>query len=408
MKVLQINSFFSVGGPPRIVNGIYDTLIDEGHECKIAAAREKQYKPEDSIQIGGKFDAHINALSCRLFDDDGFRAKAATRQLVHQIEEYDPDIIHLHNLHGYYINIEILFEYLKKCGKPVFWTLHDCWPFTGHCSHFTIVQCEQWKTHCSYCVQTRTYPSCYLKGHSSQNFARKKKAFTGVANMTIVTPSQWLGGLVKEGFLGEYPVKVINNGVDLTKFSPKKSDFRAKYKLEDKNVILGVAQVWGERKGYFDFHKLADMLGDNYQVVLVGLSEKQKKELPKNILGFTRTNSVEELVKIYSAADIFVNLTYEDNFPTVNIEALACGTPIITYDTGGSPEIADTENEIVSKQGDLSAVKTAIESMVKAPEKFNMDRLTKNASKYSRQNMTDAYVKLYTNTMSEIRAGGGV
>lgn len=405
MRVLQINSFFTVGGPPRIVNGIYDTLVENGHECKIAAAREKQYKPEDSIQIGGKYDAYINALSCRLFDDDGFRSKAATRELVHEIEEYDPDIIHLHNLHGYYINIEILFEYLKRCGKPVFWTLHDCWSFTGHCTHFSLFGCEQWKTQCCACIQTREYPSCYLKGKPLKNYERKKAAFTGVQNMTIITPSEWLGNLAKQSFLREYPVKVVNNGVDLTKFSPITSDFKSRHGLDEKLVVLGVAQVWGERKGLYDFFKLANMLSEDYQVVLVGLSEKQLKEVPANVIGLARTNSVEELAKIYSAADVFVNLTYEDNFPTVNIEALACGTPIITYDTGGSPEIADAENEIVCKQGDLSTVKTAIESMVENSDKFNIERLTKNAYKYSRQNMTNKYVDLYVDAIF-MKCGG--
>ncbi len=192
MKVLQINSFFTVGGPPRILNGIYDTLIEEGHECKIAAAREKMYKPEDSIRIGTAYGVYLNAIQCRLFDNEGLAAKKATGKLVQQIKEYNPDVIHLHNLHGYYINIEILFDYLKSCGKPIFWTLHDCWAFTGHCSHFSILKCEQWKGHCSYCKQTRTYPNCYTVGRTSRNFRRKKAAFTGVPNMTIVTPSRWL------------------------------------------------------------------------------------------------------------------------------------------------------------------------------------------------------------------------
>lgn len=401
MKVLQINSFFTVGGPPRIMNGIYDTLKENGYDCKIAAAREKMYAPEDSFQIGKKEDVYINAFSCRLFDNEGFRSKKATKELIRKIEEYDPDIIHLHNLHGYYINIELLFKYLKQCKKRIYWTLHDCWSFTGHCSYFTIVKCEQWKTHCSYCVQSRRYPSCYLKGHANKNFARKKTAFTKVPNMTIVTPSQWLADLVKQSFLREYPVEVINNGIDLTKFSPIKSDFKQKYGLSEKKVILGVAQVWGERKGLFDYYKLAGMLDDNYQVVLVGLNEKQKANLPGNIMGFTKTNSIEELVDMYSAADVFVNLTYEDNFPTVNIEALACGTPIITYRTGGSPEIADPENEVVCEQGDLIAVKNAVESL--DGKMKNIERLTANASRYSRQNMTNAYIDLYTNA---IKRGG--
>lgn len=400
MKVLQINSWFSHGGPPRVVNGIYDTLIEEGHECKIAAARAEMYKPEDSIMIGGKYAPYINALFCRVFDDDGFRSRRATVQLVEKIKEYDPDIIHLHNLHSYYLNVEILFDYLKTCDKKIFWTLHDCWAFTGHCTHFVVEGCYKWKSQCEKCTQKKSFPTCLIHSNAKKNFERKKKAFTGVPNMTIITPSRWLAELVQDGFLGKYPVEVINNGIDLAKFCPTESDFKMKQGLENKKIILGVAQVWSEQKGYFDFLKLADILDECYQVVLVGLTEKQKATLPKNILGFTRTNSVEELAEIYSAAEVFVNLTYEDNFPTVNIEALACGTPIITYRTGGSPEIADPENEIVCEQGDLIAVKNAVESL--DGKMKNIERLTANSSRYSRQNMTSAYIDLYAN----LRGGG--
>lgn len=391
----MINSFFSVGGPPRIVNGIYDTLKEQGHECKIAAARAEMYKPEDSIMIGNKHTPYINALSCRFFDNDGFLSKSATKKLVNEIIEYDPDIIHLHNLHGYYINIEILFDYLKKSGKKIFWTLHDCWAFTGHCSYFSVVQCEQWKSKCLHCSQTKSYPSCNFKGRVKENFSRKKQAFADVPNMTIITPSQWLAKLARQSFLGQYPIEVVNNGVDLAKFSPSNSDFKKKNNIIEKKVVLGVAQVWDERKGLLDYFKLANTLSSEYQVVLVGLSKGQLKSLPKNVLGLSKTNSIEELVNIYSAADVFVNLTYEDNFPTVNIEALACGTPIITYNTGGSPEIADEENEIVCNQGDILQVKGAIESFTHGKKRYDVEKLTMNAKKYSRQIMTNKYLDIY-------------
>lgn len=351
MKVLQINSFFSVGGPPRIVNGIYDTLVEQGHECKIAAAREQYYSEEDSIQIGTKLGVYFNALSCRLFDDDGFRSKKATQELVRRIKEYDPDVIHLHNLHSYYMNIEILFGYLKGCGKPIFWTLHDCWAFTGHCTHFVVAGCDQWKTQCRECSQMKEFPSCYGRGNVYENYRRKKAAFTGVPDMTIITPSEWLANLVRQSFLGEYPIEVQYNKVDTGLFKPTPSDFRERYHLEGQKVILGVAQNWSDRKGLRDFMELAKRLDKSYTIVLVGLTQKQIKELPKQIIGLRRTNNVEELAAIYTMADLFVNPSREETFGLTTVEAESCGTKAVVYKNTAC-------EEIVNKYGGIAVENT--------------------------------------------------
>ncbi len=400
MKVLMVNCVCGIGSTGRICVDIAEVLQSEGHQSKIAYGREKGISVENSIRIGNKYSPYINALKCRVLDNEGFAAKRATKKLIKQIQEYNPDIIHLHNLHGYYLNVEILFEYLKQCDKPIFWTLHDCWAFTGHCPYFSAIGCEQWKTVCVKCAQTKMYPHCYLFDRAKRNFQRKKEAFTDVPNMTIITPSNWLAGLVKESFLREYPVCVIPNGIDTTKFSRIESDFKSRYGLENKKMILGVAQVWDARKGLKDFIKISENLEEEYQVVLVGLTEKQKKSLPDKIIGFTRTNSLEELAEMYSAAEVFVNVTYEDNFPTVNIEALACGTPIITYQTGGSPEVADEENQIVCPQGDILAVKESIVSLENKNQALkNKLRLMENAKKYSRQEMTKKYIEIYKKSL---------
>ena len=349
MKVLQINSFFSVGGPPRIMNGIYDTLREQGHECKIAAAREDFYAPEDSWRIGSDFGVKINGVMARVFDNEGFNAKAATKKLIAEIEKYDPDIIHLHNLHGYCINVEILFDYLKKANKKVFWTLHDCWSFTGHCAHFTIAKCDKWQTKCENCPQKQVYPSSKVLSRAESNFERKKAAFTGVGDMTIITPSKWLADLVKKTFLKEYPVKVIHNGIDTSIFKPTESDIRVKYGLENKKIIIGVAQNWGESKGLGDFIKLSEMLDDTYKIVLVGLTDKQVSELPDKILGITRTKNATELAQWYTAADVFVNPSREETFGLTTVEAMACGTPVIVYKGTACEEIVEnavSENEL--------------------------------------------------------------
>lgn len=370
MKVLEINSFFSVGGPPRIVKGVYDALINRGDECMVAAAREMPYDYMKIIRIGSEFSATMNALSARLFDNVGFTAKRATKKLIKEIKAYDPDVIHLHNLHGYYLDIEVLFDYLKSADKKVIWTLHDCWAFTGHCAYFDYAKCYKWETGgCENCPQKKEYPKSIFLSRSKKNFARKKRAFTGVKDLTIVTPSNWLKNLVERSFLKDYKVVTVYNGIDLDKFKPIKSDILKRYGLENKKILLGVANIWDRRKGFTDFIKLAEVLPDDYKIVLIGVTEKQIKTLPANVLGLRRTGSIQELCEWYTAADKFLNFTYEDNYPTVNLEAQACGTPVITYKTGGSVESVPSEN--VAPKGDISAVLSLIGKNLKVAEKID-------------------------------------
>lgn len=390
MKVLQINSFFSVGGPPRIVNGIYGILRKESIECKIAAARELPYVEDDSIRIGSKLMVYKNAIQSRLFDNEGFNAKKETRKLIKEIIEYDPDIIHLHNLHGYYINVEILFEYLKKCGKPVVWTFHDCWPMTGHCPHFTMMKCNKWMSGCYQCPMKKDYPSSMLLDHSKQNWIKKKEVFTGVSDMTIVCVSKWLQNLVRQSYLSEYDTKVIYNGIDLQPFKPVNSDFRARYGLEEKKILVGVAMHWIPRKGLEDYRKLATVLDDDTIIVLVGLTAEQCKTMPPNIIGVPATNDDEELAAVYSAADICLNLSYEETFGLTSVEALACGTPIITYDQTAVPEISEMFGMPVIKAGDIDTLAEVIENTPKkhAPVQYDV-------SFFEQEKKYTEYVELY-------------
>ena len=350
MKVLFINSVCGIGSTGRICTDLAQQLEAEGNEVKIAYGR-KGTVPEQfqkyAVRIGTDFDCKMHAIQTRLFDTHGFGSKHATKEFLKWAEEYKPDLVWLHNLHGYYINVEMLFDWIKKHPEmQVKWTLHDCWAFTGHCS---------------YCSQLRRYPACFAMSSVSKNFERKRKAFTGVKNMTLITPSKWLADLTRQSFLNEYPVEVHYNTIDTSIFKPTPSDFRERYGLQDKIIVLGVANVWEDRKGLFDFYKLAQMLDERHVIVLVGLSEKQIKELPKNIKGIQRTNSPQELAAIYTAADVFVNPTYEDNYPTVNLEAQACGTRVITYDTGGCKETLHTKESTLVQTGAIQVVAEMIE-----------------------------------------------
>ena len=361
MKILLINSVCGIRSTGRIVTDIADRYIAEGHECKIAYGRESVPQKYQSLsyRVSSQTDVKWNALKARLFDNEGMNATWATKKFLKWANDYNPDLLWIHNLHGYYINIDLLFQWIKK--RPhmqVKWTLHDCWAFTGHCAHFSYVKCDLWKTGCRDCPQKYGYPKSVLLDKSKQSYERKKKAFCGVRNMTLITPSKWLADLTKQSFLNEYPIEIHHNTIDTTVFRPTSSDFREKMGLCDRKIVLGVASAWSERKGLDDFVRLADALCENYAVVLVGLATSPSDK----IICVPKTNSKEALAEIYSAADIFVNLTYEDTYPTVNLEAQSCGTPCLTYETGGSVESVPPQNVVA--QGDLSAMIEKIKSMI--------------------------------------------
>ena len=392
MRVLMINVVCGIRSTGRICTDLATALETQGYEVKIAYGREavpKQFQ-KYAVKIGTNLDVKLHALMARVVDGAGFGSKAITLKFIKWIEEYNPDIIHLHNIHGYYINIEVLFDYLKKSGKKVIWTLHDCWGFTGHTAYCDSVKCNRWIKGCFECPLLQEYPTSFID-RSEQNWKKKKRILTGVPNMTIVTPSKWLGGLVKKSFLKEYPVEIINNGIDISKFYPVKSDFRKKNNFANKYILLGVATSWDKNKGLMDYIKLADLLGEEYKIILVGLTKEQIKQLPDNIMGIERTANIQELAEIYTVADLFLNLSYCENYPTVNIEAMACGTPVLTYRTGGSPEIVEDYGGIVVEQGDLMSV---VES-VRRQRKINVKSMVIDKDKFDTSMVISKYLKLY-------------
>lgn len=357
MKVLQITAFSGWGCTGRISVGISNALTKSGFENQIAWGRVNTAPQHVStLKIGNSMDQKIHGLYTRLTDRCGFGSKKVTEEFVKQLDEIKPDIIQLHILHGYYINLEVLFTAIKRLNIPVVWTFHDCWAFTGHCPYFDLVNCQKWKNGCHNCPQKTHHPTSWIFDNSKMNWEKKKELFTGIENLTIVAPSQWLKSLVEQSYFKYANIRVINNGIDLNVFKPTESNFRSKYNLQNKKILLGVSSTWVPSKGVEDFRFLSEKLPSNYQVVMVGLTKQQIKDLPANIIGIERTDSVQELAEIYSAADVFINPTYEDNFPTTNIEALACGTPVITYETGGSVEAAGNIYGKVVPQGDMEAL----------------------------------------------------
>lgn len=354
MNIIHINTF-PHKAPGSIMMHLHYNLKNTGINSFVIWGRGRSPVDETEYSIEDKTGIMWHGIYSRIFDKTGFASKNATKELIKKLEEIKPDIIHLHNLHGYYLNIEILFNYMKANNIKIIWTLHDCWPFTGHCAYFDMVGCNKWLEGCYSCEQSKTYPSAFLSDNSRWNWYKKREIFSGL-NITIVTPSEWLANLVRSSFLGQYPVYIIPNGIDTSIFKKRESKLKNKYNLRDKLVILGVASEWTERKGLKDFIKLKEMLDHRFKIVLVGLTKKQISSLPEGIVGIERTKDARELAEFYTMADIFFNPTYEDNFPTTNLESLACGTPVCTYKTGGSPEALSDNCGLVLKKGDYKGL----------------------------------------------------
>ena len=370
MKYLFINSVYGKRSTGKIVAKQCAELSSAGNECMVAYGRGEAEKGSvRTYRIGTRVGNAWHGLMSRLFDMQGLCSSAATKKLIKVIHEYMPDVIWLHNLHGYYINYEILFDALKSLqGVKVYWTLHDCWAFTGHCAYFTAVGCEKWRTGCRKCIQKRAYPITIGADRSQRNYERKKAAFAGVGDLTLITPSKWLAELTRESFLSGYPVEVVYNTVDQEIFKPTPNDVKNELGIADKKMILGVAVGWEETKGMPDILRLRSLLSRNYVIVLIGEVSKKYRDLPEGILGIASIKDQKRLAQYYTAADVLINPTHQDNYPTVNLEAAACGTPVITYRVGGSSESVDPEN--VVEENDVSGMAERIKSICSAEKKL--------------------------------------
>ena len=365
MKVLLINSVCGIGSTGKICGALAEEYAAQGHEAVIAYGRDDtvpdRYKAY-AHRIGTDLDVKVSALRTRLLDDHGFANEGATRKFLKWAEDYDPDLLWLHNLHGYYIHVGLLFDWIKsRPHMQVKWTLHDCWAFTGHCAYFSRAACEKWKQGCAFCPEKRNYPGSLLLDNSRNNYLRKKIAFTGIKNMTLIVPSHWLENLVKQSFLGDYPVEVRYNTVDTNVFQPTPGNFRQKHGLEGKTLVLGVASVWDHRKGLADFLELRKLLDDDHAIVLVGVNEQQKNSLPEGILGITRTHDPRELAEIYTAADVYVNPSREETFGMTTLEAISCGTPAIVYRGTACEEVVEQYGGI-AVETDPHAIAAALRS----------------------------------------------
>lgn len=372
-KLLQINPVLRVNtSTGRIMQEIGELAMQHGWESYIAYSYGRDgIKPCRSklVPVGNRWSVTWHGIVTRLSDRHGLSSDEATRKFIRQIEELNPDIIHIHNIHGYFLNYKMLFEFLSRYGKPVIWTVHDCWLYTGHCYYYSYIGCNKWQTGCRHCPQKKEFPTSWLFDRSERNFLDKKAAFTSMPKerLTIVPVSEWIKGEMEHSFLKGYDMRVIHNGINLEVFNIYDTgEVKNRYQLGGKHILLGVASIWSREKGLDDFIELAAMLDKDETLVLVGVDAALQKRLPHNIIGIKRTENIRQLAELYAAADVFVNPTWQDNYPTVNLEAIACGTPVVTYRTGGSIEAVTEHTGFVVEQGDVTGVLEAVRKIKKA------------------------------------------
>lgn len=409
MKVLQINITYKIGSTGRIVDGIGKVVEKHGDEAFAAVAYScdelnKKVYPFYSKKKADRASLKNIAIS-RITGKMGYRGKRKTEKLVQWIERIKPDIIHLHNFHGDWLHVETLFRYLKSKNIPVVWTLHDCWPFTGRCSHFVLCGCEKWKSGCYGCKNKMVYPYTYFFDFSKQMYADKKNWFCGLKNTRIVTPSAWLSGYVNESFLNQYDVGVLHNGIDTTHFYRKIVRVFPNIDMS-KRIILGVANTWTKNKGIYDFIHLNELIShEQYQIVLVGVNNRTKKMLPSDIVTIAHTNSTDELAELYSLAMCYVNMTYLDNYPTTNMEAQCCGTPVITYLTGGSPENVIPGYGAVLEQGDIDGIMYEIQRAESLAEDDRYRLSARATDTFAQEKCFENYYAIYQEIL---KLGGGI
>lgn len=407
-KIVQICVEGNTGSTGTIAEAIGEIAISRGWESYIAHGRFSRPSKSKTIKIGSSFSIFLHGLLTRVLDKHGLGSRLATNNLIKEIETIKPDIIHLHHLHGYYINIVVLFNFLEKANIPVVWTFHDCWSITGHCTHFDFVGCDKWKTECNSCPQTNEYPASLFIDRSKKNFNLKKDLFNSVENLTVVSVSKWLDEVVGKSFMSGLSRKVIYNGIDLNLFSPNnlKNAVRKKYRIENKFMILGLATTWSNRKGLEDFIELSKQIDSNKIIVLVGLSNSQIKKLPVNIIGIKRTEDQQELRDLYTTCNVFMNLSVEETFGLTTAEALACGTPAIVYNSTASPELVNKETGIVVEKQNIPGLLLAIEEIDKNGKSFYSEACRARAVKlFDKDIRFNEYFNLYKNIVdvSEVK-----
>lgn len=403
--LLQINVCNNVLSTGKIASDIGELAIKNGWTSYIAYARGYKESNNIPIKIGNTFDVKFHAIEQRLFDNTGLGLGSyfATKNLIKQIKQKSPDIIHLHILVGYYIHLDVLFKYLATLDIPIVWTIHSCWEFTGHCGFFDTINCEKWKTGCHHCPQLKSYPSSLFIDRSRTNYLRKKELFTSLKNVTLVPVSQWLAGLLEQSFLGVYPIKPIYNGISVDRFCPSENvnTIRQKFCPNDEFLAIGVASTWEPRKNLRDYVALSRKLPQGYKLLLIGLSKKQIDELPDGMIGLERTTDFQELVDLYAAADVVLNLSLEETFGLTTVEGFACGTPSIVYNKTASPELVSDETGFIVEAGDIDGILRCMSVIKKdGKDRYSKVCIARASTSFNKDANFKEYINLYNTLLT--------
>ena len=399
-KLLQINITANWGSHGKIAEGIGQAAIKQGWQSYIAYGRWANPSTSNLFHVGNSWDEMRHGIASRLLDNHGLMSQKATKSLLQFVRNVNPDIVHLHNIHGYYLNYPLLFQYLRQHDIPVVWTLHDCWSFTGHCAHYEFIGCEKWKTHCAECPQKGAYPKSLLLDRSYRNFEQKKDTFLSLNRLTLVPVSQWLQRQLQQSFFKHTPTRLIYNGIDTDVFSKQTEVnwIKKKYGIpEHCAIVLGIASNW-YRKGLPDFLQLASLLPPSIRIVLVGLNKQEQKLAARaGIVGISRTDNLHELCSLYSVANVYFNPTWEETLSCTNLEAMACGTPVVTYKTGGSPETVTAGTGLVIEKGDIQTAAIEIERLCQQPDTTFEDacrlRIVRH---FNKEDRFSEYLELYS------------
>lgn len=405
MKLLQINPVLRQStSTGRIMREIGEVAMAQGWESYVAYSRGRDGEMQSSsktIPVGSRFDVARHGLYTRLTDRHGLASSAATRRFITEIEHLDPDIVHIHNIHGYFLNYRLLFEYLARSNRRVVWTVHDCWLYTGHCYYYSFAGCDRWQSGCGKCPQRSAFPKSWLLDRSAQNWLDKHQAFTSLSKerFVIVPVSDWIREEMGKSFLKDCDFRVIHNGIDLDVFRPLPDveEVKEKYGLSQyKTIILGLASIWSKEKGLDDFITMSRRVTSAERIVLVGVDDKTRKRLPENITAIRRTDNVEELARLYAAATAFVNPTWQDNYPTVNLESIACGTPVVTYRTGGSIEAVTPATGRIVEQGDVAGLFASVRDIsARGKESYAAQCRAFAEANFRKQDRYRDYLRLY-------------
>jgi glycosyltransferase involved in cell wall biosynthesis len=398
LKVVQIVCEGKSGSTGRIAEAIGQEILNQGALSFIFVGRDQE-KSESSInKVGGRFNLYFHAFLTRLTDLHGLGSIYATIKLVTRLIKIKPHIIHLHHIHGYYINYFILFKFLEWKNCNVVWTFHDCWAYTGHCTHYSMVKCNKWKTECKSCPQRSEYPQSWFLDASLFSFRLKRNTFSRLKNLHIVCVSEWMRNEVRGSFLSHIDTSVIHNGIDINVFKSYDDNYetRLKYGLKENDfVLISVAFPWRKAKGLDDIIALSSILPKECKIVLVGINPDLLKGC-SGIVAIPRTKNKSELAKLYSCSDLYLGLSYEESFGLTVAESLSCGTPVVVYSTTALPELVNDDVGFIIPEGEYSKICDIVsEILISRREKPTHKCRTWALDKFNQDKNIKYYTSLY-------------